>query len=102
MIIAFTNPTLSLPCRLPEAALFCRAYAPSRMPPVVAAWKEDLQVNGSFLHVPPMRRLGSKLGWPLQCLPMLTSPMLAKTYKYKDCGMEGNLGIYIYRGCEVR
>eukprot|EP00197_Chlamydomonas_leiostraca_P003888 CAMPEP_0202868228 /NCGR_PEP_ID=MMETSP1391-20130828/10511_1 /ASSEMBLY_ACC=CAM_ASM_000867 /TAXON_ID=1034604 /ORGANISM="Chlamydomonas leiostraca, Strain SAG 11-49" /LENGTH=917 /DNA_ID=CAMNT_0049548365 /DNA_START=115 /DNA_END=2865 /DNA_ORIENTATION=- len=29
--------------RLPEAAFFCRTYAPSRMPPVVEAWKADLQ-----------------------------------------------------------
>ncbi|KAJ9505015.1 hypothetical protein QJQ45_029931, partial [Haematococcus lacustris] len=28
--------------RLPEAAFFCRTYLPSRMPPVVAAWKADL------------------------------------------------------------
>mmetsp|Transcript_1936 Transcript_1936/g.2994 ORF Transcript_1936/g.2994 Transcript_1936/m.2994 type:complete len:1036 (+) Transcript_1936:110-3217(+) len=33
--------------RLPEAALFCRAYAPSRMPPVVAAWKTDLQIQNA-------------------------------------------------------
>lgn len=37
--------------RLPEAAFFCRTYAPSRMPPVVAAWKADLTKQVTWLSI---------------------------------------------------
>ena len=40
-MLPFT-PYLYTEHRLPEAAFFCRTYAPARMPPVVATWKEDL------------------------------------------------------------